>query len=429
MIPCLSTKDKAHLAYLQRLENRMDAPDAEMVQQVQAILTAVREEGDAALCRYSERFDGFAGPVRFLEPADCRAALARLAPDLRAALEKAAAHIRAFHDKQRPEGFVLQKANGVQLEQRLLPLKRVGLYVPGGRAAYPSTVLMNAIPARIAGVESLIVATPPDAQGQVNDMTLAACAVAGVDRVLLAGGAQACAALAYGTASVPKVDKITGPGNAYVATAKRLLYGVVDIDMIAGPSEILIVADDDANPTWLAADLLGQCEHDPQAAGILLTPDVALAEAVRQAVIDQAAQAPRRDIISQALDRYSAIIVTKDLDEAMAIAERVAPEHLELVGEGPESRIDTVRSAGSVFLGPYTPEAVGDYMAGTNHVLPTGGTARFFSPLGVENFMRRMQVSRYSQEALTEDAAAIVAFAQAEGLHAHARSVEIRGEG
>ncbi|MFR4402249.1 MAG: histidinol dehydrogenase, partial [Peptococcus niger] len=340
-----------------------------------------------------------------------------------------AAHIRAFHDKQRPEGFVLQKANGVQLEQRLLPLKRVGLYVPGGRAAYPSTVLMNAIPARIAGVESLIVATPPDAQGQVNDMTLAACAVAGVDRVLLAGGAQACAALAYGTASVPKVDKITGPGNAYVATAKRLLYGVVDIDMIAGPSEILIVADGDANPTWLAADLLGQCEHDPQAAGILLTPDAALAEAVRQAVIDQAAQAPRRDIISQALDRYSAIIVTKDLDEAMAIAERVAPEHLELVGEGPESRIDTVRSAGSVFLGPYTPEAVGDYMAGTNHVLPTGGTARFFSPLWVENFMRRMQVSRYSQEALTEDAAAIVAFAQAEGLHAHARSVEIRGEG
>lgn len=429
MIPCLSTKDKAYLAYLQRLENRMDAPDAEMVRQVQAILTAVREEGDVALCRYSERFDGFAGPVRFLEPADCRAALARLAIDLRAALEKAAAHIRAFHDKQRPEGFVLQKANGVQLEQRLLPLKRVGLYVPGGRAAYPSTVLMNAIPARIAGVESLIVATPPDAQGQVNDMTLAACAVAGVDRVLLAGGAQACAALAYGTASVPKVDKITGPGNAYVATAKRLLYGVVDIDMIAGPSEILIVADGDANPTWLAADLLGQCEHDPQAAGILLTPDAALAEAVRQAVIDQAAQAPRRDIISQALDRYSAIIVTKDLDEAMAIAERVAPEHLELVGEGPEARIDTVRSAGSVFLGPYTPEAVGDYMAGTNHVLPTGGTARFFSPLGVENFMRRMQVSRYSQEALTEDAAAIVAFAQAEGLYAHARSVEIRGEG
>lgn len=429
MIPCLSTKDKAHLTYLQRLENRMDAPDAEMVRQVQAILAAVREEGDAALCRYSERFDGFAGPVRFLEPADCRAALARLAPDLRAALEKAAAHIRAFHDKQRPEGFVLQKANGVQLEQRLLPLKRVGLYVPGGRAAYPSTVLMNAIPARIAGVESLIVATPPDAQGQVNDMTLAACAVAGVDRVLLAGGAQACAALAYGTASVPKVDKITGPGNAYVATAKRLLYGVVDIDMIAGPSEILIVADGDANPTWLAADLLGQCEHDPQAAGILLTSDAALAEAVRQAVIDQAAQAPRRDIISQALDRYSAIIVTKDLDEAMAIAERVAPEHLELVGEGPEARIDTVRSAGSVFLGPYTPEAVGDYMAGTNHVLPTGGTARFFSPLGVENFMRRMQVSRYSQEALTEDAAAIVAFAQAEGLYAHARSVEIRGEG
>ena len=429
MIPCLSTKDKAHLTYLQRLENRMDAPDAEMVQQVQAILAAVREEGDAALCRYSERFDGFAGPVRFLEPADCQAALARLAPDLRAALEKAAAHIRAFHDKQRPEGFVLQKANGVQLEQRLLPLKRVGLYVPGGRAAYPSTVLMNAIPARIAGVESLIVATPPDAQGQVNDMTLAACAVAGVDRVLLAGGAQACAALAYGTASVPKVDKITGPGNAYVATAKRLLYGVVDIDMIAGPSEILIVADGDANPTWLAADLLGQCEHDPQAAGILLTPDATLAEAVRQAVIDQAAQAPRRDIISQALDQYSAIIVTKDLDEAMAIAERVAPEHLELVGKGPESRIDTVRSAGSVFLGPYTPEAVGDYMAGTNHVLPTGGTARFFSPLGVENFMRRMQVSRYSQEALTEDAAAIVAFAQAEGLYAHARSVEIRGEG
>ena len=429
MIPCLSTKDKAYLAYLQRLENRMDAPDAEMVRQVQAILTAVREEGDVALCRYSERFDGFAGPVRFLEPADCRAALARLAIDLRAALEKAAAHIRAFHDKQRPEGFVLQKANGVQLEQRLLPLKRVGLYVPGGRAAYPSTVLMNAIPARIAGVESLIVATPSDAQGQVNDMTLAACAVAGVDRVLLAGGAQACAALAYGTASVPKVDKITGPGNAYVATAKRLLYGVVDIDMIAGPSEILIVADGDANPTWLAADLLGQCEHDPQAAGILLTPDAALAEAVRQAVIDQAAQAPRRDIISQALDRYSAIIVTKDLDEAMAIAERVAPEHLELVGEGPEARIDTVRSAGSVFLGPYTPEAVGDYMAGTNHVLPTGGTARFFSPLGVENFMRRMQVSRYSQEALTEDAAAIVAFAQAEGLYAHARSVEIRGEG
>ncbi|MFP5527520.1 histidinol dehydrogenase [Peptococcus simiae] len=428
MITELSLGSSACDRFLDRLAGRIQAPDPDMLARVETILAAVRTEGDAALCRFSEAFDGFKGPVTFLTPADCQAALEGLDPGLQAALDKAARHIRAFHERQLTQGFVLDKGQGVRLEQRVLPLRRVGLYVPGGRAAYPSTVLMNAIPARIAGVEDLIVATPPGKEGLVNPMTLAACAVAGVDRVLLAGGAQACAALAYGTASVPKVDKITGPGNAYVATAKRLLYGTVDIDMIAGPSEIVIVAEAGVHPAWLAADLLGQCEHDPQAAGILITPDADLARAVRLAVADQVSRAPRAAIIKEALANYSAIIVTQDLDAALALANDLAPEHLELVGEGPESRLDQVRHAGSVFLGPYTPEAVGDYMAGTNHVLPTGGTARFFSPLGVEDFTRRMQVSRYSRAALAADAPAILAFAEAEGLYAHGRSVEIRRE-
>lgn len=422
----ITADGQAEQAFLQALKARQEETDPAVVAQVAEIIDAVRRQGDAALSHYSERFDGVSGPPRFLSAADCAAALDRVEPSLVAAMRRAAENIVAFHRKQLHDGFRLERNDGAVLGQLVRPLDRVGLYVPGGRAAYPSSVLMNAIPAKIAGVRELIMTTPPSQGGMPPDVILAAAAIAGVDRVLLAGGAQACAALAYGTETVPQVDKLTGPGNVYVATAKRLLYGVVDIDMIAGPSEILVVADDSANPRWVASDLLSQCEHDPQAAAILVTDSATLADAVAEEIRLQTETAPRREIIEQSLDAASAIILVADLDAALAFANTVAPEHLELVVRDPEARLADVRHAGSVFLGAHTPEAVGDYFAGTNHVLPTSGTARFFSPLGVESFLRRMQYSSYTADTLAKDATDIIAFAEAEGLYAHAASVKVR---
>lgn len=422
----ITADGQAEKAFLQMLKARQEETDPSVVAQVAEIIDAVRLKGDAALSHYSERFDGFSGPPRFLSAEDFAAALERVDQTLVAVMRRAAENIAAFHRKQLSQGFRLERNDGAVLGQLVRPLERVGLYVPGGRAAYPSSVLMNAIPAKIAGVRELIMTTPPSQGNLPPDVILAAAAIAGVDRVLLAGGAQACAALAYGTETVPQVDKLTGPGNIYVATAKRLLFGVVDIDMIAGPSEILVIADESANPRWVAADLLSQCEHDPQAAAILVTDSAALADAVEKDIQLQTARAPRREIIEQSLAQTSAMVLVEDIDAAIDFANKVAPEHLELVITNAWERLEDVRHAGSVFLGAHTPEAVGDYFSGTNHVLPTSGTARFFSPLGVDSFLRRMQYSSYTSETLEKDGKDIIAFAESEGLHAHAASVKVR---
>lgn len=422
----IQAKTTEAAVFLDRLKRRREAHDPEQVAQVAAILEAVRRDGDMAVARYTKAFDGYEGPLVILERSDFQGALETLERPLALALERAAAQIRDFHERQRGKGFVAVAPDGSRLGQIVRPLERVGVYVPGGRAAYPSSVLMNAIPAKVAGVEEVLMATPPGRDGQANPVLLAAAALAGVDRIYLMGGAQACAAFAYGTASVPPVDKLTGPGNSWVALAKQLLYGVVDIDMIAGPSEILIVADGSVPAEWAAADLLSQAEHDPEAAAILVTPDAPYAEAVAAAVARQMAEAPRRSIMEASIADHGTVILVEDLPEALAMANRIAPEHLELLVRAPAHWLEAVRHAGSVFLGPYTPEAVGDYMAGTNHVLPTSGTARFFSPLGVESFSRRMQYAAYSEERFREEAEAIMTMAEAEGLHAHGASVKVR---
>ncbi len=342
------------------------------------------------------------------------------------ALYKAADNIRDFHARQKQQSWLEPKQNGVILGQRIRGLKRVGVYVPGGTAAYPSSVLMNVIPAKIAGVKEIVMVTPPQKDGTANPDILAAAKIAGVDRVFLMGGAQAVAALAYGTQSVPKVDKIVGPGNIFVATAKKLLYGTVDIDMIAGPSEILIVADKSANPKFLAADLMSQAEHDKMASAILLTTSEETANETAKELSRQMQTLERRDIIEQSLNDFGAIIVCKDISEAVDFANELAPEHLELAVENPMEYIGRVDNAGSVFLGHYSPEPLGDYFAGPNHVLPTSGTARFFSPLSVDSFIKKSSFIYYTEPALSEAKDDIIKLAETEGLTAHANSIKVR---
>ena len=334
--------------------------------------------------------------------------------------------IRDFHARQKQQSWLEPKQNGVILGQRIRGLKRVGVYVPGGTAAYPSSVLMNVIPAKIAGVKEIVMVTPPQKDGTANPDILAAAKIAGVDRVFLMGGAQAVAALAYGTQSVPKVDKIVGPGNIFVATAKKLLYGTVDIDMIAGPSEILIVADKSANPKFLAADLMSQAEHDKMASAILLTTSEETANETAKELSRQMQTLERRDIIEQSLNDFGAIIVCKDISEAVDFANELAPEHLELAVENPKEYIGRVDNAGSVFLGHYSPEPLGDYFAGPNHVLPTSGTARFFSPLSVDSFIKKSSFIYYTEPALSEAKDDIIKLAETEGLTAHANSIKVR---
>lgn len=412
--------------YLKELKSRQQATDENVVRAVQDILQNVRMEGDQALQSYTQAFDGVSGDIQIIEPDAMHAAKGRIEPALLKAMTNAAENIRRFHLQQRQQSYVDFLDNGSWMGQKVRPLRRVGLYVPGGRAAYPSTVLMNAIPAQIAGVGELIMVTPPGDHGRPSDAILAAAALAGVNRIFCVGGAQAVAALAYGTETVPQVDKIVGPGNIYVATAKRLVFGVVDIDMIAGPSEILIVADESAPADYIAADLMSQCEHDPMAGGILLCDNAALAEQVKEAMADQLLGLSRAEIIREALAAYGAILVFNDLDAAMVYADAVAPEHLELMMAAPEKWLGKVENAGSVFLGPWTPEPVGDYYAGANHVLPTSGTARFSSPLGVDAFLKRMSFTYYSEDALRTHREDIVCFAEAEGLTAHANAVKVR---
>lgn len=393
---------------------------------VAAIMEAVRTGGDRALLDYTERFDGVRPDPLLVTQAELDAALDAVEPALLDVLRRAAKNIEAFHSRQVRQDSVLLERDGVVLGQRFTPIERVGLYVPGGTASYPSSVLMNAIPARLAGVSEIVIATPPGRDGTVPPLILAAARLAGVTRIVKAGGAQAIAALAFGTEQVPRVDKITGPGNLYVATAKKLAFGQVSIDMIAGPSEILVLADESADPVCAAADLLSQAEHDRLASAVLATDSARLADAVAAEIERQLPLLPRRDICRASIDNRGKIIVARDLEEALDAANRIAPEHLELMVRDPFALLPRVKNAGSVFLGHHTPEALGDYFAGPNHVLPTGGSARFSSPLSVDDFVKKTQFVYYTAEALRRARDDVAAFAEAEGLRAHARSVTIR---
>ncbi|UIJ44649.1 histidinol dehydrogenase [Sphingomonas cannabina] len=423
----LSTSDPGFAQAFDTLVNARREADADVARDVRTIVTSVRDEGDAAVAAYTKRFDGhdLHETGWRIERADMLAAWEGLAPDLRAALELAAERIAAYHAKQVPADRDEIDANGVRLGARWRAVEAAGVYVPGGRAAYPSSVLMNALPAKAAGVERLVMVTPTP-KGEINPLVLAAAHLAGVDEAWRIGGAQAIAALAYGTGRIAPVDVITGPGNAWVAEAKRQLYGVVGIDMVAGPSEIVVVADGKNDPEWIAADLLSQAEHDPTSQSILFTDDAALAAAVADAVDLQIGQLATREVARASWDANGAIIVTASLEEALPLVDRLAPEHLELACDDPEALFDRVRHAGSVFLGRHTPEAVGDYVAGPNHVLPTGRRARFASGLSVLDFMKRTSFLACDPASLAEIGPAAVTLAEAEGLPAHAKSVAMR---
>jgi histidinol dehydrogenase len=427
-ILCVAGTPRAR-ARLARLESRGARTSAAVEARVRRIIDDVRRRGDRALLDWTRRLDGVrmtAGRLRV--PADdLTAAFADLPRAARRDLRLAARRIRAFHARQRERSWSFRDATGARLGLRVTPLARVGLYVPGGRASYPSTVLMTAIPARVAGVDEIVAVSPAGPGGHPLAI-LAACHVAGVDTLYRVGGAQAVAALAYGTATIARVDKVVGPGNVYVATAKRLCYGQVDIDAIAGPSEVLVVADGSANPAWVAADLLAQAEHDPLAASICLTPERRLAERIVASLGEQLAALPRRAVAAAALASYGAVVVTSSLAQAVEIANRLAPEHLELAVRDPDRWARQIRNAGAVFLGHHTPEAFGDYLAGPNHVLPTGGTARFASPLGVYDFVKRTTLIEAAPRTIAALGPAVERLAAMEGLEAHGRAVARRFE-
>jgi histidinol dehydrogenase len=413
-------------AFARLVKDRRES-DPDIARDVQTIIDDVRLRGDDALAEYTERFDGhLPADDGWLIPAeDCREAFENLAPDLRAALELAAQRIRDYHRAQLPEDRDYTDEAGLRLGAKWRAVDGAGLYVPGGRAAYPSSLLMNAIPAKVAGVERLVVTTPTP-KGVVNPLVLAAAHLAGVDEIWRVGGAQAVAALAHGTRRIRPVDVITGPGNAWVAEAKRQLYGVVGIDMVAGPSEILVIADGKNDPVWIAADLLSQAEHDPLAQSILITDDAAFADQVADAVGVEIAMLPTAKVAKASWDAYGTIIVVDSLDEAPALANALAAEHVEIATDNPDAIFARIRHAGSVFLGRHTPEAIGDYVAGPNHVLPTGRRARFASGLSVLDFMKRTSFIAVPESALGAVGPAAIALADAEGLAAHARSIELR---
>ena len=404
---------------------RRAGPDPETRESVRRILEDVLARGDEAVRECTRRFDGVElAPAEWeLDPASWPGALARIGPGLRSALMRAVDRVRAYHEHQRDPGFHLAEPDGSMIGMRVTPLDRVGLYVPGGKASYPSSVVMNAVPALVAGVQEIIAVVPPPG---VTDAVLAACALSGVTRIFRIGGAQAVAALAYGTATVPRVDKVVGPGSRWVAEAKRQVVGQVGIDMIAGPTELLVLADATARPERIAADLLAQAEHDEDAVSWCVTPDPALAEALPAALDQALARAPRAGIARTALERNGLVVLVPSMREAIEVANRRAPEHLQIVAEGAERLASSIRHAGAIFLGDDTPEPVGDYLAGPSHVLPTGGTARYASPLGVYDFVKRTSVIRYTRARLADDADAIIALAEAEGLFGHAEAVRVR---
>ncbi len=401
-------------------------PTSSVEDVVSDIIANVREKGDEALRDYCQRFDHVALNDFLVSPKELEAAIQKVEPEFIEILEEAAKNIRTFHEKQLRQSFIMTEKPGVVLGQRVIPLERVGLYVPGGTAAYPSTVLMDAIPAQIAGVSEIVMVTPPSKEGSVNPYILAAAHVAGVGRIFKVGGAQAVAALAYGTESIPRVDKIVGPGNAFVAEAKKQVFGQVNIDMIAGPSEVLVLADGASDPRYVAADLLSQAEHDKNASAVLVTDSLALAEQVQAEIEVQLKTLKREEIARTSIENNGKIIVCRDLMEGVDTANRIAPEHLEICVDQPFDYLGLINNAGSVFLGRYNPEPLGDYFAGPNHTLPTSGTARFYSPLSVDDFVKKLQYSYYTREALEKDYDKVSFFANKEGLTAHARAVDIR---
>ncbi len=412
--------------FLGEVRKRQGETDKKISEVVSDIIDDVRKNGDSAVNKYTEKFDGKL-PEYYEVPLDAiHDAVDDADEDFVNALLDAMENIAAFHHRQKEQGFIDPHENGVILGQRVRGLERVGLYVPGGTAAYPSSVLMNAIPAKIAGVKEIIMVTPPMKNGKPNPDILVAASICGVDRVFLTGGAQAIAALAYGTESIPKVDKIVGPGNIYVATAKKLLYGVVDIDMIAGPSEILVLADETANPKFVAADLMSQAEHDVMASSILVTTSEKLVDETIIELENQVKNLSRKEIIEKSLSSYGAAIVCDCVDCAIEIANELAPEHLEVLLKNPMEYLGRLDNAGSIFLGQYAPEPLGDYFAGPNHVLPTSGTARFFSPLSVNSFTKRTSYIYYTEQALLDAKTDIVTIAEKEGLTAHANAIKVR---
>jgi histidinol dehydrogenase len=408
----------------------MSGRDMTAQEVVNQIVADVRTVGDKAVFDYTAALDGAVINADNIEVSEeeFSAAFASVEPELLAALRRAVANVRRYHQEQKPKSFLTYREHGAMLGQTCLPLDRVGIYVPGGKASYPSSVIMNAVPAMVAGVKEIIMAVPPAKDGSVNPLVLIAAREAGVTRVFRMGGAQAVAALAFGTATIPKVDKITGPGNLFVTLAKKAVYGYCDIDMLAGPSEILIIADASANPRYIAADMLSQAEHDELAAAILITDSSTLAAEVEIELAKQLTDLPKREIASASLEKQGLILIASNLGDAVEYANLAAPEHLEILTAEPFLLLPQIRHAGAVFLGPWSPEPVGDYYAGPNHVLPTGGTARFYSVLNVETFMKRSSIIAYTREALQAASSDIIALASAEGLDAHARAVAVRRE-
>lgn len=417
---------KTEYAIVENLKKRSGETDPKIVEIVTSILNGVKEGGDAAVREYTSRFDGSVPKKTVIEKEELQQYLDVVEEDFINAITRAKDNIQRFHQRQAQQSWLTTEENGVIMGQRIRGLNRVGIYVPGGTAAYPSSVLMNAVPAKISGVKEILMVTPPGAEGNPNPYIMAAAAIAGVDKVFLCGGAQAVAALAYGTEKIPKVDKIVGPGNIFVATAKRLLYGVVDIDMVAGPSEILIVADKTAKPSFLAADLMSQAEHDKMASAILLTTSETIARATVKEIEKQIKFLERQEIIERSLEDYGEIIVCETMEQAIKFANELAPEHLEMCVEEPLKYIGMIDNAGSVFLGNWSPEPLGDYFAGPNHVLPTSGTARFFSPLSVDSFIKKSSFIYYTQAELEKAKDDIITLAETEGLTAHANSIKVR---
>ncbi len=402
------------------------SPKIDVQSIVSDIIEKVKADGDKALKEYAKRFDGAELDLIEVSKQEIDDAYNQVEPEFIRILELARDNITEFHSKQKRQGFTIERKNGVITGQKITPVEKAGLYVPGGTAAYPSTVLMDSIPAKIAGVKEVVITTPPNKEGKINPVILASAKVAGVDRIFKVGGAQAIAALAYGTESVPKVDKIVGPGNAFVAEAKKQVFGTVSIDMIAGPSEIMIVADGKSDAKVVASDLLSQAEHDKLASAVLVTDSFELAQKVKGELEIQIEKLPRKDIARASIDDNGKIIVVDDLDLAIKVANEIAPEHLELMVDEPFKYLDKIENAGSVFMGRYCPEALGDYLAGANHTLPTSGTARFSSPLSVDDFIKKTQFTYYTESALKEVANDVYYFAEKEGLSAHARSATVR---
>ena len=424
----VKTSDADFAKSFEELLQRGKMDIANVASIVSSIIDEIRSEGDDALCRHIAKFDDWqpkGGEALAIAPADMQAAYEKLDADLKDALHLAYDRIKSYHEKQKPQSWITTEDNGTVLGQKATPVDRAGLYIPGGKAAYPSSLLMNVIPAQVAGVEEIVVCTPTPGN-EPNELLLAACHLCGVEKVYKVGGASAIAAMAYGTQSIPKVDVITGPGNIFVATAKKLVFGEVNIDMIAGPSEIGVLADSSANPHHIAIDLLSQAEHDEMASSILITPDEAFASNVKKEIEAWLKRLPRQEIARKSIEERGAIIITRNMDEALQLMNEIAPEHLEVATANPFELLPSIKHAGAIFLGHNTPEAIGDYIAGPNHTLPTGGTAKFYSPLGVEHFMKKSSIISFSKKAIEEIGEECAVIANTEGLTAHEQSVRVR---